>query len=1392
MKSSIFTTLFLALAIAACGTKAPDNFVPDTEVSGFVCVGSSCVSAVVVVARDAEDESEVARSEPTDSSGAFSLSIPPTFTGELVLEASGAGATYVEPASGANATFGSQTRLRSPLFRYDEDQVNFEYYVDRASIWEGVIISPFSELATVYAEERQRAGIDPSFAVARDRSIRIFRDHVGYDYWSVKPVALTEGDVGTFGEAELAGAVGAGFSMLARRIAVASSLDPGTISSLSLLDALVADLKDAPVVLDGLPMGSSSPLTIGACPEGRQYCTISSLTLRADVGESIALFLSDDLNTSGLAYGVVEDFVEAFARRTGPLWLDAGAAPDRSPPTIAISNLQEGDFLTGEAVTFTVTITDAFALPEDGAANPITLERGSLSQIWTEGVDDAITVTRDESHKSQHQLDVELDSTSWTDGPLELHIVAHDATGNEATLVWMLHAENSEAGTVAGTFTLGGRVAGALMNINDCSGGSEGALLGSATTDATGYFVTEVAESPATTAICITGTKPVDGDASYVSMSSGATIQLGTDDEFEVIIEDWVDGQNRTAHVTPYTHMASAFARGLWATRYIDEYGPDADLFDESVADAYALLEEHFNDGNYVNLREVRPADMTEATEVTTLNPQVRYALSIAALAQLADAQAAESEASPASMNTITLTKRLAADLRDDTELAALSEPLWDGHNAMGPLMHGDVSLSSFSSRVDLAIAMVNFIELNPNDASEFIESDIMSLLDHISLDDNSRLYPEDEQPIAYDLIFPGPVIFTAPTPSDGVVMRGSIDLRATAEDNRKLISFVWDAPSGITGSNLDTSAGMTGPWVLVGQLSLEGFADGEVTLRAIATDEAMNATAVERTVVVDKTNPVVVIGAANDGSGILAPGAWTGSAELVSVTGTVSDANGATAQYRWPDDDAPWTPLPLSGGAWTLTNLPMGSTGVFSLEVRATDPAGNTGSTSASWNRDATAPSVGMGTPVAMIEPENDYTTSVSSTSVTYHTGSADPVAVQPPLNYSKYADRYSASGPNLPSWRFLVSDNHTAAGGVLAEYRVLRGATVLTNWAAFTTNSQTGYNRTVTISGGIHESIAHVDGTYSIEYRATDEFGNQSSVGSVSWTQTIINPVLYVADDVGTHFNNCDPSLARYYSMGNGPCASNNFADAMSNLPGPGLRVAAWRIWNPNSIAVRVRPSGMGLRAYKKRGHIYTQADAGTPVPSGWGEPNYCALGADGIRENGSCYTLPSPGDSEDYDIFSQAVMGYSVTAIGYFTPASPPVAVAPCVGCASDEREIPAGGSIVLAAYGSPLDFLDDYGDEFVNVPAMLDLQPVAGRIEALVMHCDSIGGGVCMDWTMRRSVRHLTRARVDFGADTDMQSRSSDAASWKAADGVGTVDQVAATEGINQAESGYSLF
>lgn len=930
---------WIALGLVACDEPPSSPRDANTTINGLVVVTAPVTGAVVSAYRvDAKSGvlgDLVATSDPTSEDGSFHIELG-SAKGFILLVAKGVGATYIEPAAGS-VQWDSSVALRAfPVERLPSQELDFELGYD-AKV-ESLVISPWSELAVAYADARLRHQYSKTYSEALGRSFSLFFDHLELAFWETLPASLTGPAVGGWNTQVQAGLELAGLSQWVRRAANDSNFSASALTTLQALRQLTDDLGDAKAQFDG--NGARGPLTLGTCTS---VCALSSKTARAHYAEAMATFLGSLANTSGIDVTDAGELLRRISSRRSELWADDGSQDfDTTAPLIDV-DLQEASILTGVR-DVVVTVTDNLKMG--------TVEVDLLRQGESVRNGNVLKTTLMPSGERVLVANVKLDSTVLSDGPVTLHIEAKDAAGNLATPIERpAFFDNAPAATLTGAVVLGGPVVGARIRVYEHENAVQGALLGSAITDETGlYQVADIMDTTKSSVLVVAENARGRESTYYIEGTNGTKIVLGVDDRFETLLTGWRNGVDRTDGViTPWTHIVAAYARAIYA--YLGGTWPTA------VDGAFDAFQLHFAEGgNGIDLRSVVPANLTIKDAGASLNVQVRYGLMLAALGQLADRLATQAGATSASVNTLTLTQQLAADLGDEP-----GAPILNGRG-IGPLLvSGTVPLSSYTTRVELAVAAAAFLRTNPANGTQFREQDVAPLLDRISTDDGHRgvgwptLYPATESPKPYDTMPPGPVLFLDPSPADGAIVRGALELWAEANDTRALSGFQWLEPKGkFTGILLDQGAGRAGPWILSGNLNTSLLPEGGLTIVARAYDEAGLFTDVSKMCVIDRTPPTITIKPGTTSSGTVASGEWTAAADIL-VGGTVTDLHPASSSYVWrggaPEE------LVLDGTAWSL-GLTLAE-GANSLAVSSLDQAGNPATDSSTYYRDSIQPVV-------------------------------------------------------------------------------------------------------------------------------------------------------------------------------------------------------------------------------------------------------------------------------------------------------------------------------------------------------------------------------------------------------------------------------------------------
>ena len=153
---------------------------------------------------------------------------------------------------------------------------------------------------------------------------------------------------------------------------------------------------------------------------------------------------------------------------------------------------------------------------------------------------------------------------------------------------------------------------------------------------------------------------------------------------------------------------------------------------------------------------------------------------------------------------------------------------------------------------------------------------------------------------------------------------------------------------------------------------SLNLTSDGVYTVHGRVTDNAGNVMDIHRTVSIDSTPPVLGTPVLKGTQGLAG---WYTSSVGVSITATDATSGIASILYS------------VDGGAWQST-APTLTDGVHTVQIKATDNAGNVSSTSVSASVDATPPVS------AFLSPAEGSTTNISGNQRMHLTGSTSDAA--------------------------------------------------------------------------------------------------------------------------------------------------------------------------------------------------------------------------------------------------------------------------------------------------------------------------------------------------------------------------------------------------------------
>jgi hypothetical protein len=365
-------------------------------------------------------------------------------------------------------------------------------------------------------------------------------------------------------------------------------------------------------------------------------------------------------------------------------------------------------------------------------------------------------------------------------------------------------------------------------------------------TDADGRFAADVGPIYGDVLLEVEG-----GGATYTEVASGEKVTLDPGVALTAVLVDFSPGESRTKiAVTPVSTMAVALAMARRAL------GKEA-TFRAAINKAHALLGQHFLE---IDLGTTMPSLPT--TGDASLTVDVRYGLVLASLSALAHAIAAESDLTADSVNTATLTKKLADDLSSSEALFDGTGP-GDGALILGACPHppgctGDAcrtlcDLSANTPRARLAAALVDgFLNRAVNQTGITFE-DVTTRLEAMRTNTEPELFPEDMPPEASDSEDPQVAIVT---PLSAAVVDGMIAIEATATDNTRVQSLTV-AVGGTAGpADTDPADGR-----YLAMLDTTALQDGALVIEATATDSVGRTATAMVSVQVNNQGPKQIAG---------------------------------------------------------------------------------------------------------------------------------------------------------------------------------------------------------------------------------------------------------------------------------------------------------------------------------------------------------------------------------------------------------------------------------------------------------------------------------------------------------------------------------------------------
>jgi hypothetical protein len=659
-------------------------------------------------------------------------------------------------------------------------------------------------------------------------------------------------------------------------------------------------------------------------------------------------------------------------------------------------------------------------------------------------------------------------------------------------------------GSLGGQVLISGGVRGARISADqlDLKTGEVRFHVGEAVTDATGHFAIATGTENGIFRITARG-------GTYEDLATGATIDLDDTDEIASLI--WYDllDLREDALVSPIGHLVEARTMERLAV-----LGDMMAAFDETRAS----LHHHF--GN-VDWGAVRPWPLGERAN-SPIEP-VRAAFVHAALSVLARDIAADAQAGPQEVNVYRLMQRWTEDVRAGTFDGNDGDDRTSGSGLQlgycPPVDPGCVvpntgcntgrcrrlcDLYSGTPRALLAGAMSKVInDRGPGGLNQtgLDLANTLSVVRAVSDDMDPNLFDPSVCIEALDRV-PPHVWFDAPTPAEAAFVRGAIQIKALAIDDVDL-----SPDTSLVGFNdLDWDPANAVAWTIIDTATL---ADGPLRVVARAVDLTGNTATIERVLAIDNTAPVVTF----DMTGFYVDGStwWTASAAPV-LTGTVADISPVSIKAVIAGGSE--VAGTVSGTSWTIA-LPAGSLdpGGTPVQIVAVDAAGNQSSVTQRLRPDLDPPALSFQASTVNDEADDGVTFAADHSPEHAHIGM--PVDLTTSMgcpSFTKFSYLLGSTppeytlespGPNPILYQLVTDDPGVGIAPGSTEYRVgLRVSVLQTVWVLDWTSAGTGIpiatgvtRFPIGIFSDVVPGLASTEGTYDVEFRATDRLGRTTT---------------------------------------------------------------------------------------------------------------------------------------------------------------------------------------------------------------------------------------------------------------------------------------------------------
>jgi hypothetical protein len=410
------------LAFAACSS---DRVIAESRVEGLVLLPAPVSLATVKVYQLNEMGTKVGDplgTGATDVMGAFKVPIGPG-ADTLLVEVSGEGgkAYYYEAAAGERVSIDPQVVLTATVTG-----------VQPGTPRTGVPVTPLTTIASHLASARFALKKHAAFPDAVQTSyLLIGRHFLAGDHFGDAPLdKLMPADPtvakGSMVTAELRyGFALAGLSKLASIIAAKSNpvLNANTVNTVLFTGRLADDVGSHEALFDGV--GSAGNLSLGSCTKPDDPCTLTSNTVRSDLGQAMIAFVNSTRNITGLSFNDVEPLVASVSQDANAELFPSSSSGsfDRDPPTIVWDAPAASVTVVRLGLKISVHATD-------------TIDREPTLVV------DMPSGTHDED-TGPSSVVATIDTKAMHDGPLSVQLTATDHTGNYARNVRMFTVDNT-------------------------------------------------------------------------------------------------------------------------------------------------------------------------------------------------------------------------------------------------------------------------------------------------------------------------------------------------------------------------------------------------------------------------------------------------------------------------------------------------------------------------------------------------------------------------------------------------------------------------------------------------------------------------------------------------------------------------------------------------------------------------------------------------------------------------------------------------------------------------------------------------------------------------------------------------------------------------------------